>query len=376
MSPSGRSTTAIPATVEEEKAEQRERQVPTWLHVVGYSLAILLGSSGEFLLGVWDRVLPTNQPPSARVEVTNKQGDVPLTVTASAADSSDPEGGSLTYRWFVNGKPIDNEGSTYQHTFDERGSHFIVVEVKDEKGLVDADQETITIQNEFDIRQYLRNASKIEQWLNDGDYMLALSEADQHRYSCEEFSMPSRECAQFHALAAEAQLFLGRIEEGFKSISIATNMMPNDVFHVVFKSQFLILRKQPDHAINELTKISSGASIGAGGSFNLGIAYAIVGKYDDAEAHLQIILESRNRLRKPAEFAQFVTRFLRNTTPKSFDTDVITKIVCSDSSFRRLFLSDSEVVDPHIITLRALVQRLDVEKRRHLKNAIEVIKCT
>jgi glucose/arabinose dehydrogenase len=63
-----------------------------------------------------------NQPPAARIAAAPHYGASPLVVTLSAATSSDPEGGALTYSWnFGDGTPTAT-GATVTHTYVASGS--------------------------------------------------------------------------------------------------------------------------------------------------------------------------------------------------------------------------------------------------------------
>ena len=353
---------------------QTPKWTPPWLHIVGYILALLLGSSGEFLLGVWDRAFPENQPPSAKIEVTPTDGQVPLTVTASASASSDPDGDPLTYKWSVDGSPISHEDSIYRHTFHITGDHAISVEVYDKEDLVDTAGQTVTTRETFSPILYIDVANNIERWINAGDHSTALALADQWRYTCGDRSVPDKQCARLHALAAEAQLTLDRVEEGFKSIATASEMMPNDVFHTVTLSHFHLLRNAPNQVIIDLGRLSNSGSIGAHGSLNLGIAYAIMGEFAYAATELGTVLRGRNKLGPAARLAQLLTATLQGPSDDAFRQNELRPIVCEDDSLRGVF-ENTMNVEHYVLSLRVLVQHLRDQERNLLQSAMEVTRC-
>ena len=349
--------------------------LPRWIHFIGYLVAVLLGSSGEFMLGMWDRLFPENQPPIARMEVMPNVGDVPLNVTARASDSSDPEGGPLTYIWSINGKSLTVNRDSFQHNFKKTGTFALNVEVKDEKGLVATNGKTVTVREKFDLSWYLGKINRIERWIHDRDYSSALAHADEMRYSCDDKSIASKKCAQLHAWAAEAQLFLDRYDEGYKSINAAARMEPNDVFHVVFRSQFLLLRNEPGIVITELTQLASATAIGARGELNLAIAHAMMGDYANARAQLGIVLRSENRHQKAAKFAQLVTGRLEGLEGHAFGQSEVIDIVCLDKSLNSVLANDMKVIEVHVFALRVLVTRLNPHDREMMRTAMEGESC-
>ena len=352
-----------------------------WIHAAGYVLIAVVASGGEFFFGVWDLIFAENQPPQATIKVTPKEGKVPLTVRSRASDSSDPEGRRLTYRWSVNGKAVQASNSTddpwlYKHTFNEIGTHVIAVQVEDDKGLVDAADETIEVSEKYDAERIVEVSDKTERLLREGDYVTALELVNQFRYSCVHMSIPTKQCAQFHAWAADAQLHLGRYEEGFASISAATEMMPGDVFYMVTQAEYYIVRGQADRAVVELMNLSSQKHIGSRGVLYLGIAHLIAGNRDDARAHLGRVTKSQNQFRPVAEFALIVTESVEGHTATAFTEQGMRPIVCWHEPLRTLFSRKSTVVERHIMVLRGYVERLDVGVQDRLKETMGAMQCS
>ena len=353
--------------------------MPAWVGVVGCVLSFVIGSGSEFVFGVWDRFFPVNQPPKAVVTIEPKEGKAPLTVVVRASDSSDPEGGPLTYAWSVNGKPIEATDRVHELTFDEIGTYAIALVVKDHKGLVDDADETITVSKPYDADRIVDAFEDIDRSLREGDFLPALRMANQFRYTCEHLSIPADQCARFHASAAEARLRLGRYEEGFESISAATEMMPDDVIHMVRQSEFHIVLNQSDRAVAELEQLDrqkgKGKGIGTRGLLYIGIANAIVGDYVDAKGFLKRATRTPSGFRQSAEFALFVTELLQRQTSSEFDEQGMRLIVCGDGPLRTLFLTESTVVERHIIILRVLIDRLDADAQGRLRTAMEAMTC-
>src|SRR5205085_11962284 len=58
-----------------------------------------------------------NQAPNAVIQATPLSGPTPLNVTFDGRASSDPEGGTLTYSWDLNGDGIFGDAVTAQTSF-------------------------------------------------------------------------------------------------------------------------------------------------------------------------------------------------------------------------------------------------------------------
>lgn len=74
-----------------------------------------------------------NQPPTAAVSAAPEQGSAPLTVSFSAANSTDPDGDALTYAWDF-GDGGSATGSAVTHTYAANGSYTATVRVTDSAG--------------------------------------------------------------------------------------------------------------------------------------------------------------------------------------------------------------------------------------------------
>jgi len=81
-----------------------------------------------------------NLPPQAHIQIDNSSGDAPLTVNVSAAQSSDPDGDSMTYLWDFGDPNADaaNPNSSEQiqasHVYTQSGDYTIVLTVSDSAG--------------------------------------------------------------------------------------------------------------------------------------------------------------------------------------------------------------------------------------------------
>ena len=77
--------------------------------------------------------LPGNDPPVAMASASPLSGPVPLTVTFSAAGSSDPEGDALLYFWdFGDGSdPVVTDSLQVQHTYNTAGAYVASLRARD-----------------------------------------------------------------------------------------------------------------------------------------------------------------------------------------------------------------------------------------------------
>ena len=91
------------------------------------------GSLGQYALAV-TATSGVGQPPTAALAANPTSGTVPLTVTFSAAGSSDPEGGNLTYAWTFGDGSLAN-GASISHVYSTAGSYTAELRVTDSSGL-------------------------------------------------------------------------------------------------------------------------------------------------------------------------------------------------------------------------------------------------
>lgn len=87
------------------------------------------------------------QPPTARLTVTPTAGTKPLSVTANAGASTDPQGLPLTYVFdFADGTAVGPQSSsTATHTFLAAGAYAVRVTVTDTSNLTDTATSTVTV---------------------------------------------------------------------------------------------------------------------------------------------------------------------------------------------------------------------------------------
>src|SRR5215210_2406578 len=88
-----------------------------------------------------------NQPPVARATGDPTNGPAPLTVNFDGTSSSDPEGGSLSYAWDLNGDGAfaDSTSPRPTHTYAAAGDHQVQLKVTDAKGASDVLDQPLTI---------------------------------------------------------------------------------------------------------------------------------------------------------------------------------------------------------------------------------------
>ena len=89
-----------------------------------------------------------NQPPIARATATTSTtGEVPLTVSFDGRESRDPEGGTLTYAWDLDGDGAFDDSTSSQptYTYDTAGAYKVWLRVTDGPGLSDTIDQPITI---------------------------------------------------------------------------------------------------------------------------------------------------------------------------------------------------------------------------------------
>lgn len=84
-----------------------------------------------------------NQAPTAEFEITEVEG---LKVTVNAAQSADPDGDDLNYRWaFGNGSDWVDGSETETFTYTEADDYTITLEVSDPEGLTDTHTQTVSV---------------------------------------------------------------------------------------------------------------------------------------------------------------------------------------------------------------------------------------
>lgn len=86
-----------------------------------------------------------NQAPQAKISVTNASGGAPLTVTLSAANSTDSDGTIETYTWNF-GDGTSATGVSTSHTYTAEATYTATLEVTDDKGKTAVASTTITVE--------------------------------------------------------------------------------------------------------------------------------------------------------------------------------------------------------------------------------------
>ncbi len=88
---------------------------------------------------------PANQPPIAKL-LLPAEGDLNSLLTFQAADSTDPDGDSLTYRWnFGDGTSADSSSGVGMHQYTRPGNYTVRLDVEDGRGGIDTATGTVTI---------------------------------------------------------------------------------------------------------------------------------------------------------------------------------------------------------------------------------------
>jgi len=85
-----------------------------------------------------------NLAPTAVVSADVYSGKAPLTVNFDAFGSSDPEGGTLSYSWDIDGSPVAS-GPQLQYIFNTSGSYWVTLTVTDDQGLSSSDSVSIRV---------------------------------------------------------------------------------------------------------------------------------------------------------------------------------------------------------------------------------------
>ena len=347
----------------------------TWIHVIGYIVTALLGSSGGLILGMWDRIFPPNSPPTVALVIKPSEGTVPLTVVADAGDSSDADGDEMSFRWSVNDEDMESESEVYHHTFEQVAVHSIRVTVKDEHGLQDQVAQTITVREKFDTRATRGELDTIKRWLNQGDISTAMESIRKLKHKCTFGSVSEGQCAVLYGYSANARLALGHVEDGIHDIAEATRLDPDSVFHRNTQAVLHLLDNNPNSVIAEFNELAKKKSIGAENNLYLAIAYALTEQYDKVRNSLGSILRGKNRFGPAASFTQHVTDVLENPTKDVFTTPEFQVIVCSDSTMLTIFDDTDRVVEKYVHSLRVLVKALETSAHRRLQEMLGDMKC-
>ena len=92
---------------------------------------------------------PPNQPPTARATATPTSGAAPLTVQFNGASSADPEGGSLTYAWDLDGDGAYDDSTIVnpKYTYVAQGVVTVGLRVTDPVGQTATTTVTVTVGN-------------------------------------------------------------------------------------------------------------------------------------------------------------------------------------------------------------------------------------
>ena len=336
---------------------------------------LLGGGSGALLFGIWDRLLPENRPPNAQVGVTHTEGVAPLKVIISAADSSDPDGDKLEYKWRIDDTPHDSTEMTFERTFDERGVYLVSLEVEDTADHTDTDDERIEIRDKYDPAVVIRVLDNAKALIQRGTFRGPLDDLNRWRYSCAERSIPDRHCAQLHEWAGEAESNIGRMDSALDSMRKAVEHMPEDQLHAVSLADVHLLRNEPADAIVVLTDFGVNSTLGAPASLSMGIAYAMSGDHVAASTHLSRVIGGETMYRAAAGFSQLVNDALAGQTENSLRQRDLVATVCDDPSLRLVFPGNNRWVERHIRTVRVLVGRLGSGERRQLQNMTSLVQC-
>ena len=94
-----------------------------------------------------------NLPPQAVIQIDPSSGAAPLIVTVSAAQSSDPDGDSMTYHWDFGDaqasvdNPNTSDAMDASHTYHLAGDYQVLLTVTDSVGNVGQSSHTVTVSN-------------------------------------------------------------------------------------------------------------------------------------------------------------------------------------------------------------------------------------
>ena len=108
-----------------------------------YSVTLTVrGENG--LVGTTERLVPVSgQSPTAVIEYTPSEPNPNETVTFNAAQSTDPDGEIVSYRWLIGTE--STSGQQVEHTFRQAGEFHVQLTVEDETGKTDTVQEVCVV---------------------------------------------------------------------------------------------------------------------------------------------------------------------------------------------------------------------------------------
>ena len=99
----------------------------------GYGYYILILEDDEN--GGTDDNSGTGSPPIARINPSNPKIQANETVMFSASDSTDVDGGQLSFMWNFEGDSKQYEGLEIERTYPDGGDYYVVLLVTDSSGL-------------------------------------------------------------------------------------------------------------------------------------------------------------------------------------------------------------------------------------------------
>ncbi|GJM35455.1 MAG: hypothetical protein DHS20C18_44560 [Saprospiraceae bacterium] len=119
-----------------------------------------------------------NRRPIAKIEVSEKYGMAPLTVSLSADSTLDYDNDRLTYEWYIDGKRLANTVKM-GHTFTENGIHSVKLKVTDSKGMTGSTREQIWVGNSRPELQIAFDANKTFYWdKQETDYQVSVRDQE------------------------------------------------------------------------------------------------------------------------------------------------------------------------------------------------------
>jgi uncharacterized protein (DUF1501 family) len=89
--------------------------------------------------------IPANKAPVASFTLNKTSGLMPLTVSASASASKDPDGSIVSYKWAWGDGTLNSSGVSASHKFTKRGTFTVRLTVTDNKGAVGTVTKTVTV---------------------------------------------------------------------------------------------------------------------------------------------------------------------------------------------------------------------------------------